>query len=51
MGKWHDIVKASPLEDYKVAVEFDNGECGVFDFSRYLNRILNSFFYPPPPQF
>jgi len=34
----HDIVKARPLEDYKVAVEFDNGERGVFDCARYLNR-------------
>jgi len=38
MEELHDIVKASPLEDYKVAVEFDNGERGVFDCSRYLNR-------------
>jgi len=38
MEELHDIVKASPLEGYKIAVVFDNGEHGVFDCSRYLNR-------------
>jgi len=38
METLHDIVKARPLEDYKVAVEFDNGECGVFDCARYLDQ-------------
>lgn len=38
MEELHDIVKARPLEGYKIAVEFDNGERGVFDCSRYLDR-------------
>jgi len=38
MATLHDIVEASPLEDYKVAVVFGNGERGVFDCSRHLNR-------------
>jgi len=38
METLHDIVKACPLEDYKVAVEFDNGERGVFDCARYLDQ-------------
>ena len=34
----HDIVAARPLAGYKVVVEFDNGEIGVFDCSRYLAK-------------
>ena len=34
----HDIVSVKPLDGYKLDVEFDNGEKGVFDCTRYLNR-------------
>ena len=34
----HDIVKARPLDNYRVEVLFDTGERGVFDCSRYLDK-------------
>ena len=34
----HDIVAATPLDDYKIHVVFDNGEKGIFDCSRYLDK-------------
>ena len=34
----HDIVAAKPLDGYKVDVEFDTGERGVFDCARYLDK-------------
>ena len=36
METLHDIVAAKPLDDYKVDVEFDIGERGIFDCTRYL---------------
>ena len=38
MEELHDIVMAKPMDGHRVAVEFDNGERGVFDCTRYLNR-------------
>ena len=34
----HDIVAAKPLDGYKVDVEFDTGERGVLDCTRYLDK-------------
>ena len=34
----HDIVAVKPLAGYKLDVEFDNGEKGVLDCTRYLNK-------------
>ena len=34
----HDVVAVKPLADYKLDVEFDNGEKGVLDCTRYLNK-------------
>ena len=34
----HDIVAAKPLDGYKVDVEFDTGERGIFDCTRYLDK-------------
>ena len=38
MEELHDIVSAKALDGYKVAVVFDNGESGVFDCTRYLDK-------------
>ena len=34
----HDVVSASYKGDYRIELTFDNGECGVVDFSPYLRR-------------
>jgi len=34
----HDVVKAIYQGDYRIEIEFDDGQKGVVDFSRYLNR-------------
>ena len=34
----HDIVAARPLDGHKVYVEFDTGERGIFDCTRYLDK-------------
>lgn len=34
----HDIVSVKPLDGYKLDVEFDNGEKGVLDCTRYLGK-------------
>ena len=34
----YDIVAARPLDGYKVDVEFDTGERGIFDCARYLDK-------------
>ena len=34
----HDVVAAKPLDGYRVDVEFDTGERGIFDCSRYLAK-------------
>jgi hypothetical protein len=31
----YDVVKADYLEDYKLKVMFENGHCGIVDFSTY----------------
>lgn len=33
---YQTTIKATPRPEYKVAVTFSNGECGVFDFKPYL---------------
>lgn len=38
MNMLHDIVAARPLDGYKVDVEFDTGERGIFDCARYLDK-------------
>ena len=38
MNMLHDIVAAKPLDGYKVDVEFDTGERGIFDCARYLDK-------------
>lgn len=41
----HDVISATYKKDYKIEVEFDNGEKGIMDFSKYLNRggVFNRF--------
>lgn len=41
----HDVISAVYKEDYKIEIKFDNGEKGVMDFSKYLNRggVFKSF--------
>jgi hypothetical protein len=34
----HDVVKAVYRGDYLIEVEFDDGQRGVVDFAKYLNR-------------
>ena len=34
----HSVITAKPLDGYKVDVEFDTGERGVFDCARYLDK-------------
>jgi len=34
----HDIVGAKYIEDYKIEIEFDDGNSGVVDFSKYLEK-------------
>lgn len=34
----HDIVGAKYIEDYKIELEFDDGNRGVVDFSKYLDK-------------
>lgn len=34
----HDVVTASYQGEYRIEVTFDDGECGVVDFSPYLER-------------
>ena len=38
MEVFHDIVAVKPLDGYKLDVEFDNGEKGIMDCTRYLDR-------------
>lgn len=34
----HDVVAASYQNDYRVEITFDDGACGIVDFSHYLER-------------
>ncbi len=34
----HDVVKATYRGDYRIELEFDDGEKGVVDFSKYVQR-------------
>ena len=34
----HDVVSAEYRGEYRIEVEFDNGRCGVVDFSKYPER-------------
>jgi Protein of unknown function (DUF2442) len=34
----HDVVKAIYRGDYRIELEFDDGQGGVVDFSKYLER-------------
>ncbi len=34
----HDVVKATYRGDYRIELEFDDGENGVVDFSKYMQR-------------
>lgn len=34
----HDVISAVYKKDYKIEIEFDDGEKGIMDFSKYLNR-------------
>lgn len=34
----HDVVKATYIGDYKIDVTFDDGQCGIVDFSSYLTK-------------
>lgn len=34
----HDVVKASYQDGYRIELEFDDGQKGVVDFSRYVER-------------
>ena len=34
----HDVIKANYAGGYKIKLEFDDGKCGVVDFSKYLER-------------
>jgi Protein of unknown function (DUF2442) len=33
-----DVVSVQPMQDYKLYLEFENGENRVFDMSPYLNK-------------
>jgi hypothetical protein len=35
---FHDVVKATYRGEYRIELEFDDGQIGVVDFSRYLKR-------------
>lgn len=34
----HDVIAANYRSDYLIEIEFDDGNCGVVDFSKYVNR-------------
>jgi hypothetical protein len=34
----HDVVKATYRGDYRIELEFDDGQKGVVDFSKYVER-------------
>ena len=34
----HDVVSASYVGQHKIEITFDDGTCGIVDFSSYLNR-------------
>jgi hypothetical protein len=34
----HDVISAVYKKDYQIEIEFDNGEKGIMDFSKYLKR-------------
>ena len=34
----HDVIRASYVKDYEIELEFDDGQGGIVDFSRYLKK-------------
>jgi len=34
----HDVVSAKHRDGYRIELAFDNGRCGIVDFSKYLHR-------------
>jgi hypothetical protein len=34
----HDVVAAEYRGDYRIELRFDDGKCGVVDFTEYLNK-------------